>query len=91
MFQFINNYISNFVAICYFQNFYTLMVNLIIVMVFKQVFMNLFDYFYERIFVGRKMRKSDDLFVGPLADADMVDDEVLKEHLEVHQLVNRQM
>ena len=45
MFQFINTYISNFVIILYNQNFGTLTINLIIVMVFKQVFMNLLEFY----------------------------------------------
>ena len=45
MFQFINTYISNFVIILYNQNFGTLTINLVIVMVFKQVFMNLLEFY----------------------------------------------
>mgnify|MGYP000845291154 CR=1 FL=1 len=39
MFQFVNTYISNFVAAFYTQNFGSLTTNLVIVMVFKQLFM----------------------------------------------------
>ena len=35
MFQFVNTYISNFVLIIYNQNFASLAINLVIVMVFK--------------------------------------------------------
>lgn len=45
MFQFINTYIGNFVAIVYNQNFYSLQLNLVIVMVFKQVVVNVIEYF----------------------------------------------
>jgi len=45
MFQFVNTYISNFVAISYNQNYATLTTNLAIVMIFKQVFMNLLEFF----------------------------------------------
>ena len=45
MFQFVNNYISNFVIIFYNQNFAMLTTNLVTVMVFKQVFNNVIEYF----------------------------------------------
>jgi len=57
MFQFVNTYISNFVAVCYNQNFATLTTNLVIVMVFKQVFMNVFEYVHEKYSIGKKIRK----------------------------------
>ena len=45
------------------------MINLVIVMIFKQVFMNLFEFFSEKILVGRKISKSDGFFEIPLAEA----------------------
>ena len=44
MFQFINTYISNFVYIFYYQDFNKLQMNLITVMVFKQVLFNVLEY-----------------------------------------------
>lgn len=57
MFQFVNTYISNFVAIAYNQNFSTLTLNLVIILVFKQVFMNVLEFYQEKILIGRKVRK----------------------------------
>ena len=62
MFQFVNTYISNFVAIIYNQNFATLTLNLVIILVFKQVFMNVLEFYQEKILIGRKIRKVDELF-----------------------------
>ena len=89
MFNFVNTYISNFVAIIYYQNFFTLMTNLVTVMVFKQVLMNVFEFFFEKIVVGRKIKKSNTLFEIPLAEAELNDDALEMENLKVHQMVNR--
>ena len=51
--------------------------------------MNLFDYFYEKISVGRKIRKSNALFESPIAEAELNDDMLQKENLVVHSFVNR--
>ena len=66
IFQFVNNYISNFVAIVYYQNFETLTLNLLIIMVFKQVFLNVIELYKEEIFIGRKIKKVDKLFQEPI-------------------------
>ena len=52
-----NTYIGNFVAIGYNQNFNSLTLNLFIVMVFKQVIMNLIEFFQEKYTVGKKITK----------------------------------
>lgn len=84
MFQFINTYISNFVVICYNQNFASLTTNLLIVMIFKQVLMNTLEYFQERIGIGGKIKKVDLLFVEPLQKAKLEEDELQVAHLEMH-------
>lgn len=62
LFEFVNTYISNFVAIFYNQSFPTLAINLVIVMIFKQVFMNVWEYFSERYFIGKKLTEVEELF-----------------------------
>ena len=62
LFQFVNTYISNFVAIIYLQDFAVLQLNLIIVMVVKQLGVNIFEWLSEKIIVGRAVKKVDKLF-----------------------------
>ena len=62
MFQFVNTYIGNFVAIIYNQNFVSLTLNLFTVMVFKQLVVNAIEYFKEKWQIGKKIQKVDDLF-----------------------------
>ena len=69
MFNFVNTYISNFVVICYNQNFSSLTTNLIIVMIGKQVVINTYEYLSERISIGGKIKKSDELFVSKIEEA----------------------
>lgn len=76
MFQFVNTYISNFVVIIYNQNYSALTTNLAIVMLFKQVFINLYEFLSERITIGRKIRKVDELFSGPIEEAKMSEDDL---------------
>lgn len=89
MFQFVNTYISNFVVICYNQNFGSLATNLIIVMIFKQVLINTYEYFSERIVIGGKIKKVDELFEPELEKAKMEEDELYVAHLEMHQMMMR--
>lgn len=48
MFQFINNYLGNFFAIFYAQNFASLSVNLMTIMIGKQIILNVVEYWEER-------------------------------------------
>lgn len=45
MFQFVNNYIGNFFVIAYNQNFAQLSVNVFTIMVFKQIVLNVMEYY----------------------------------------------
>ena len=74
MFAFVNTYISNFVVICYNQKFGALATNLIIVMIFKQVFINSYEFLEERWKIGGKIKKSDALFVSKIEEARMEED-----------------
>ena len=74
MFQFVNTYISNFVAIIYNQNFATLTLNLVTILVFKQVLQNVFEFYQEKILIGRKLKKVDELFAEPIQQAQLVGD-----------------
>ena len=62
MFQFVNTYIGNFAAILYSQNFGTLMVNLITIMVVKQLFMNTTEYYEEKKDVSEAIEEVEKLF-----------------------------
>ena len=55
-FQFVNTYISNFVYIFYYQDFKKLQMNLVTVMVGKQIGVVLFEYYWLKISVRRKLR-----------------------------------
>ena len=57
MFQFINTYIYIFVDVFYYQDWKRLQQNLVIVMVFKQVFMNLLEYLLLKCTVARAIEK----------------------------------
>ena len=69
MFKFVNTYIGNFVIIAYNQNFYSLSMNLFIVMVFQQIIFNLFDLFYEKYKVYKDNRKVDNLFAKKIEES----------------------
>lgn len=91
MFAFVNTYISNFVAIIYNQNFASLTINLTIVMVFKQLFINSIEFFYERYTVSKKLRKVDELFVDRIEMAKLAEDQVHLADLEMHKEIEKQL
>ena len=62
MFQFINTYIYIFVDVFYYQDWKRLQQNLFIVMVFKQVFMNIFEYLMLKCTVARSIKKVKNMF-----------------------------
>ena len=74
MFQFVNTYISNLVYIFYYQSFYKLQLNLITVMVFKQVLINTIEYLSLKFNVSRKIKKVEKLF-SDRKNALAIDDE----------------
>lgn len=84
MFQFLNTYIGNFVAIWYNQSFVSLSTNLFIVMVFKQLFMNLKEYLSEMISVGGKIREVEELFAPRIEAAKLENDEISVADLKMH-------
>ena len=92
MFQFVNLYISNFVYIFYHQNFTKLQVNIVTVMVFKQIGYNILEYGLLKCKVEWKLRKITKLFNtrfaqirGKHADAqkNVIEEEDLKMHREI--------
>ena len=91
MFQFINTYIGNFVAIFYNQNFASLTLNLVIVMVAKQVVFNVMEYCLEKHSVGKKIKKVEELFVDRLRLAEEAGDEVELADLRTHLDLERQL
>ena len=91
MFQFINTYISNFVAILYNQNFVSLQTNLVIVMVFKQVVINTIEYLQDKYTVGKKIKKVEDLFTPKIEEAKLAEDSVLVADLNMHKEIEKQL
>ena len=89
MFQFVNNYIGNFFAILYSQNFAALSVNLMTIMLGKQVFLNVLEYWQERSEVGGKLKKVDELFDEPKKQAKRAGDTVAEADLEMHRIIER--
>ena len=57
MFQFVNTYISNFVYTFWYQSFNKLQYNMVIVMIFKQIFYNVLEYFLLRYNHNSKFKK----------------------------------
>lgn len=70
MFQFVNNYIGNFFQIIYNQSFAALSVNVLTIMVVKQIVLNVMEYYQDKIEVGDKIKKVETLFKEPIAMAD---------------------
>jgi hypothetical protein len=57
MFQFINSYISNYIIAYWVRDFGTLVTNLIVIMVFKQIGANIAEWMMDKILIGRKIKK----------------------------------
>ena len=97
MFQFVNVYISNLVYIFYYQDYGKLLLNMVTVMVFKQVFFNVLEYLLLKCQVEFKLRRVNRVFRQKLAqmraehqslqDVDaskkVIDEEDLKMHMEI--------
>jgi len=62
MFQFVNAYISNFIHAFYFNDFYKLAKNLGTILILKQVFSNTVEYYSDKYFISRKLKKVDQEF-----------------------------
>lgn len=62
MFQFVNTYISNFICIFYYQSFYRLQYNMVIVMVFMQLIKNGVEYMLLSCSTSRKINKVNNSF-----------------------------
>mmetsp|Transcript_7234 Transcript_7234/g.10123 ORF Transcript_7234/g.10123 Transcript_7234/m.10123 type:complete len:242 (+) Transcript_7234:2145-2870(+) len=56
MFQFINSYISNYMIAYWVRDFGQLATNLIVIMVGKQVAMNIIEWAMDKILIGRKIK-----------------------------------
>ena len=84
MFQFVNVYIGNYVAIFYNQNFKTLTLNLFTVMVFKQLLINLIEYFSEKYKIGKKIRKVEELFATRIAKAELEEEAIEAADMRMH-------
>mmetsp|Transcript_17284 Transcript_17284/g.23304 ORF Transcript_17284/g.23304 Transcript_17284/m.23304 type:complete len:110 (+) Transcript_17284:2749-3078(+) len=60
-------------------------------MLFKQVFINSYEFFSERITIGKKIKKVDELFTEPLSMAQMQEDELGQANIKMHQMISRQL
>ena len=66
MFQFINAYISNYLLAYWSKNFDGIAQNLIIILIFKQVVMNIWEYAEDRWGTGKKIQKVKDSFANKI-------------------------
>ena len=57
MFQFVNVYVSNFAYAFWYQSFAKLQYNMVIVMIFKQIFWNVLEYVMLRYKHNSKFKK----------------------------------
>ena len=60
-------------------------------MVVKQVFVNVFEYFSERILIGRKIGQVDRLFAEPIKQAALVGDVIEEADLKMHCEIEKQL
>ena len=91
MFQFVNTYIGNFFAIIYTQQLHALTVNVFVIMVVKQVILNVMEYYQDKIEVGDKIKKVEKLFEEPIRQAALVDDDIELADLRMHLKVEKQL
>lgn len=79
------------VAAFYSQSFSGLTTNLFVVMVGKQLIVNSKEFLQEKWNVSKKIKKVEDLFREPIAQADLVGDEVEKADLMMHCEIEKQL
>ena len=60
-------------------------------MVFKQVFLNVFELYKEKILIGRKISKVEQLFEEPICQAKLAGDQVEMEDLKMHCEIEKQL
>jgi len=87
MFQFINSYISNYIIAYWVRDFAQLALNLVVILVFKQVGMNLLEWAQDKMMIGRKLNKIKAQFAGELEklDANSKEHAHMKMHLHMEQ------
>ena len=91
MFQFVNTYISNFVYIFYYQDYNKLLINLVTVMVFKQIVFVLAEYLWLKASVRRQINIVNNLFKERIenienGEADNIDknDQLVMAEIRLH-------
>ena len=60
-------------------------------MVAKQVFVNVFEYFWENITVGRRINKVGELFAEPIKQAALAGDVIEEADLKMHCEIEKQL
>ena len=83
MFNFINAYISNYLLAYWSRNFGGIAQNLLIIMVFKQVIMNVIEYFEDRS-TSKKIQKIKKEFEEKISEEK---DEKKRMDLDMHSFV----
>lgn len=83
MFEFVNTYISNFVYIFFYQNFFQLQKNMIIVMVLKQILMNSGKYLWLVCKTGKKINNMSNIFDRQLKKAKGLKRADLEMHMNI--------
>lgn len=84
MFQFINSYISNYIIAYWVRDFGQLATNLIVIMVGKQVAMNIIEMLMDKILIGRKISQVKARYAKELETADQKDI-IAVEEIKMHE------
>ena len=93
MFQFINSYISNYIIAYWVRDFGQLATNLMVILIGKQVGLNLLEWAMDKYLVGRKIKavKAHYQEVISKKQADKETDRIAIEELKMHQHLEEQL
>ena len=86
MFQFINTYISNYIIAYWVRDMAALATNLVTILVFKQVGVNIAEFLQDKILIGRKIKKVKQHFEAKLSQMSAEDliDTIAVEEVKMH-------
>ena len=85
MFQFINTYISNYIIAYWVRDMASLATNLVVILVFKQVGINIAELLQDKILIGRKIKKVKQHFEAKLSQMSTAEDLINVEEVKMHQ------
>ena len=84
MFQFINTYISNYIIAYWVRDMAALATNLVVILVFKQVGVNIAEFLQDKILIGRKIKKVKQNFEAKLNAMENKEDLIAVEEVKMH-------